>query len=353
MSRFVRDRYKDFESYTPGEQPKDMEYVKLNTNESPFPPSPEVIRALDETDMEKLRLYPDPTGSALKGKIAKLYGVEPSNVFLSNGSDDILNFSFMAYNEEGAKLAMPDISYSFYEVVAGLHGIVCDKKPLKDDMSIDPGDYIGIDQNIVIPNPNAPTGIELPPEAIEEIVRSNPNKVVLIDEAYVDFGGTSSVPLTKKYDNLIVSHTFSKSRSFAGGRLGFAIANEELIKDLSMIQYSTNPYNVNTMSLILAEAAIDSDEYYRANSKEIQAIREECSDKLESMGFELVPSKTNFVFARHPDMSGDELYSGLKERGVLVRHFGNPRIKDYCRITIGSREQMQVLYDKLAEMLGR
>lgn len=352
MSRFIRERFKEFKSYTPGEQPRDMDYVKLNTNESPFPPAPEVVAALDAVDMERLRLYPDPTGVKLKQKIAKLYGVEPENVFLSNGSDDILNFSFMAFNEEGDRLAFPDISYSFYEVVARLHNVECDIKPLRDDMTVDPADYIGINESIVIPNPNAPTGIALPVETLEEIVRSNPDNVVLIDEAYVDFGAKSCIPLIHKYDNVIVSHTFSKSRSFAGGRLGFAIADRELIADLAKMQYSTNPYNVNTMSLILAEAAIDADEYYKGNARFIAEARERTTNRLEDLGFEVLPSKANFVFAKHGSIGGEELYLGLKAKGVLVRHFGAERIKDYCRITIGSDEQMDVLFEKLAELLA-
>lgn len=351
MSRFIRKRFSDFKTFTPGEQPKDKDYVKLNTNESPFPPAPKVVAALEDVDMEQLRLYPDPTGQKLKEKIAAHYGVEKENVFLSNGSDDILNFSFMAFNEEGDKIAFPDISYSFYEVVAGLHAIKCDIKPLKDDMTIDPVDYIGINESIVIPNPNAPTGIALPASTLEEIVKSNPNNVVLIDEAYVDFGAESCVPFIHKYDNVIVAHTFSKSRSFAGGRLGFAIADKELIEDLGKMQYSTNPYNVNTMSLILAEAAIDADDYYRSNARTIERIRDKTSDALTELGFDVLPSKTNFVFAKHPDIGGYDLYLRLKEKGVLVRHFPGERTKDYCRFTIGKEEQMEILFEKLEEII--
>ncbi len=351
MSRFIRERYKNFESYTPGEQPKEMEYVKLNTNESPFPPAPGVNRCLDEVDMKRLRLYPDPTGSSLKKKIAALYNVEPENVFLSNGSDDILNFSMMAFNDEDDKLLFPEISYSFYEVIANLHNVNYRKVPLKEDMSIDYKDYCQEDTNIILPNPNAPTGIALPIEQIEEIVKSNPNHVVLIDEAYVDFGTESAVPLIKKYDNILISQTFSKSRSFAGGRLGFAIGDKELIDDLAKMQYSTNPYNVNLMSLILGEAAIDEDKYYQANNKIIAENREYTTEKLREMGFTVLPSKANFVFAKHNQIDGDTLYQKLKDNGILVRHFSTEQIKDYVRITIGLKEQMDILFEKLEKIL--
>lgn len=352
MSRFIKERYKNFESYTPGEQPKDSEYVKLNTNESPFPPAPSVVKALKDVDMERLRLYPDPTGYNLKRKIANLYDVEPENVFLSNGSDDILNFAFLAFNDEDDEMVLPDITYSFYEVLARLHGVNYHTIPLKDDMTIDIKDYCGIGKNIVIPNPNAPTGIALTIEEVEEIVKSNPDNIVLIDEAYVDFGAQTSVPLIKKYDNILVSQTFSKSRSFAGGRLGFAIADKELVKDLATMQYSTNPYNVNTMSLILAEAAIDADDYYQANCKQIAEVREYVSPKLEELGFTVLPSKSNFVFAKHEKLSGEEIYKKLKEKGVLVRHFTKEKISEYNRITIGSKKEMDILLEKVAEILA-
>jgi len=351
MSRFIREKYRNFESYTPGEQPKDTVYVKLNTNESPFPPAPEVMEAFKNFDCSKLRLYPDPTGRGLKKKLANSFGLEPENIFLSNGSDDILNFSFMAFNDDDDELLFPEISYSFYEVIAGLHGVNFHKVPLKEDMSIDYRDYCGVEMNIAIPNPNAPTGIALPPAEIEEIVRTNPNHVVLIDEAYVDFGAESVVPLVKKYDNLIVSQTFSKSRSLAGGRLGFAVGNAELIDDLAKIQYSTNPYNVNMVTQVLGEASMDAGEYYRKNSEIIQENRNYTTKRLEEMGFSVLPSTANFVFARHEKISGDQIYQKLKENGVLVRHFTTEAIRDYNRITIGSREQMDVLFEKLQAIL--
>lgn len=353
MSRFIREMYKDFESYTPGEQPKNMEYVKLNTNESPYPPAPSVVEALKKADIELLRLYPDPTGRSLKEKLAVRYGVKAENVFLSNGSDDILNFAVMAFCDTDEELVFPDITYSFYDVIAGLHGVKFSMIPLEEDMTIDPRKYYGIGKNIFIPNPNAPTGITLSLEEIEEIVKTNPDSIVLIDEAYVDFGADSAVHLTKKYDNLIISQTFSKSRSFAGGRLGFAIAEEKLIDDLEKMKYSTNPYNVNRLTMILAETALDADDYYMENCERIQKTREYTVKELEKIGFSVLPSKANFIFARHDTVDGGYIYEKLKENGVLVRHFTAERIKDYNRITIGSREQMEILLEKLKLILDR
>ena len=245
MSRFLSHRFDGLEAYVPGEQPRDRTYIKLNTNESPYPPSPEVSERLCSGEIGNLNLYPDPTGRALKEKLAALYEVGPENVFLANGSDEILNFAFMAFCDAEHGVAFPDISYGFYPVFADLYAIPASVIPLKEDFSVDYRDYLNIGKMVVIANPNAPTGMKIPLSEIEEILKSNPGQVVLIDEAYVDFGGESCIPLIKKYDNLLVSHTYSKSRSMAGARLGYAIADRELIADLEKIKYSTNPYNIN------------------------------------------------------------------------------------------------------------
>lgn len=353
MSRFLKERYQGFQSYTPGEQPQDQEYIKLNTNESPYPPAPGVISALDETDFERLRLYPDPTGRRLKEKIAKLYGVRPENVFLSNGSDDILNFAFLAFNDDDDTLLFPDITYSFYKVIAGLHGVNYREVPLKEDMTVDVEAFCEESSNVVIPNPNAPTGMTLGLDAIREIAKANSNHIVLVDEAYVDFGAETAIPLTKELDNVLVSQTFSKSRSFAGGRLGFAIGDEGVIRDLEMIKYSTNPYNVNTLSLILAEAAIDENDYYVANCRKVAETREAAEKALKALGAEVLPSKANFIFARLPGFEGQEIYSQLKKRGILVRHWEQDRIRDWSRITVGTPEQMEKLVDMLKEIMKK
>ncbi len=352
MSRFLSSKYKDLEAYTPGEQPRDMKYIKLNTNESPYPPSKRVVDALSSEEVLKLNLYSDPTAKALKTRIAELYGVEYENVFVSNGSDDILNFSFMAFCEgEKRGVRFPEISYGFYSVYAELHGASYKAIPLKDDFSIDIADYMKNDASVVIANPNAPTGIALALPDIEKIVMANPDNLVLIDEAYVDFGGESAVALTKKYSNLLVVGTFSKSRSLAGARLGFAIANKEIISDLEKIKYSTNPYNINRLSLIAGEMAILDNAYYMDNCKKIIETREYTQKKLRELGFSLTESKANFIFAKSDKIGGKELYSALKSRGILVRHFDKEKIKDYNRITVGTREEMDALISAITDIL--
>jgi len=350
MSRFLNSKYTELEVYTPGEQPRDMKYIKLNTNESPYPPSPAVLAVVNADQAELLRLYSDPECKNLKNSIAKLYGVNPENIYLSNGSDDILNFAFMAFTE-GGKAAFPEISYGFYKVFAQLYGIECRKIPLREDFSIDPEDYCGLGCFTVIANPNAPTGRTISLEDIEKILQTNPDNVVVIDEAYVDFGGQSCYPLIKKYKNLLVVQTFSKSRSMAGARLGFAFADEELIADLKRIKFSTNPYNVNRLTLAAGEAAISENDYYMENCRRIMATREWTSAELEKLGFTVIPSKANFIFAKSGRIGGQELYEELKKRGILIRHFSDPKIADYNRITIGTDDEMTVLVNTIKNIL--
>ena len=351
MSRFLIERYQSLVPYTPGEQPRDAQYVKLNTNESPFPPSPRVIAAA-EREANKLNLYSDPECTELKQAAAKLYGVEPLNVLPVNGSDEILYFAFLAFGDEKNAFAFADISYGFYPVYAHFCGVPSREIPLKSDFSLDFRDYLGITEHVLIANPNAPTGTCLPRWQIEEILKSNPNRVVIIDEAYIDFGGESCVELIHQYDNLLVIQTFSKSRSLAGARLGFGLGSEGLMRDLNTVKYSINPYNVNRMTQAAGVAAIEDDAYYRENAKTIMAVREETTQRLQSLGFTVLPSCANFVFAKSDTVSGEELYRRLKARGVLVRHFTKERIKDFCRITIGTREQMQVLLTNIEGILA-
>ena len=348
MSRYLMDKYQSLVAYTPGEQPRDMQYVKLNTNENPYPPVPGVTEAV-MAEAGRLELYSDPVCIDLRDALAARYGVARQNVFVSNGSDDILNFAFMAFGSPRAYF--PDISYGFYPVYAGLHGIDAHPVPLRSDFSIDPTDFMALDGFIAIANPNAPTGMALEVSQIEDILQANPDHVVLIDEAYVDFGAESCVPLTAKYDNLLVVQTFSKSRSMAGARLGFAIANEGLIADLEKIKFSTNPYSINRMTLAAGLATLKADDACMANCQRIIDTRQATVARLRQMRFEVLPSKANFVFARHPHADGGFLYRQLKARGVLVRHFDSPRIKDFLRITIGTPEQMQTLFDALGSIL--
>ena len=350
MSRFFSSKYNRLVPYTPGEQPKDNVYIKLNTNESPFPPSKAVIDAVS-AEAGRLQLYSDPECYDLTHKLAEVYGVSPDQVFMTNGSDEVLNFAFMAFCDHTHPIVFPKITYGFYPVFAELNGIPYTEIPLDDDFSVKVDDYVGINKNVIIANPNAPTGIALTLDEIERIVRSNPDNIVIIDEAYVDFGAESAVSLIDKYDNLLVTQTFSKSRSMAGARLGFGIGNKELIADLNTVRYSTNPYNVNKMTSAAGVAALTDNEYYMANCREIIKNRDYTASELKRLGFELTDSKTNFIFARSSKIGGKELYLKLREKGILVRHFDKPLISDYNRITVGTAEQMKTFIKAIERIL--
>ena len=350
MSRFFSNKYDSLVAYVPGEQPKDMKYIKLNTNESPFPPSQSVIDAAKE-EAGRLQLYSDPECTPLVAECARIYGVDKSMLLMTNGSDEILNFAFMAFSDAEHPIVFPDITYGFYSVFADLNGIPYEKIPLKDDFTVDYRDYVGINKNIVIANPNAPTGIAMPLSEIEEIVRSNPNNVVIIDEAYVDFGGESAISLLSRYDNLLVTRTFSKSRSLAGARLGFGIGSKEIIADLNTIKYSTNPYNVNRMTMMAGYKALCDDAYYMNNCEIIKENREYTKSALVDMGFFVLDSSANFIFAKKDGVDGEQLYLALKERGILIRHFTNERIKDFNRITIGTRQEMDAFLEAVKSII--
>lgn len=350
MSRFFSAKYANLTPYTPGEQPKDTQYVKLNTNESPFPPSPRAIRMAAEA-AENLHLYSDPECRDLVRTAAEIFQVDEDEILFTNGSDEILNFAFMAFCDRQHPVAFPDISYGFYQVFAELHNIPYQQIPLREDFTICPGDYCGINKTIVIANPNAPTGIALTTEEIEAIIKSNPNNVVVIDEAYVDFGAESVLPLIHKYDNLLVTGTFSKSRSLAGGRLGFGVGCKALIRDLNTLKYATNPYNVNRMTMAAGLGTLLDEPYTQENCRQVMNVRAWITQQLEDAGFILTDSKANFIFARHPAADGKQIYLQMKKKGVLIRHFDTPRLCQYNRITIGSREQMEVFLEKLKEVL--
>lgn len=349
MSRFLSNRHQTLVPYTPGEQPKERKYIKLNTNESPFPPSEKSI-AYAADAAKNLNLYSDPECTPIVKKLSELYNVETNEILFTNGSDEILNFAFMAFCD--GSVVFPDITYGFYKVFADINNIAYEQIPLKDDFTIDVNDYIGINKNIFIANPNAPTGILLSREDIEKIVKSNPDNVVVIDEAYIDFGGESCVPLIHKYDNLLVTQTFSKSRSMAGARLGFGIACKELIADLNAIKYSTNPYNVNSMTMASGLGMLEDEEYTKKNCAEIINTREYAKAELSKLGFEFTDSKANFIFAKHAEISGEEIYKALRENGILVRHFSGKRTGEYNRITIGTRTQTDILLDCLKKITG-
>jgi len=350
MSRFFSPKYSALEAYVPGEQPRDLQYIKLNTNESPFPPSPKTLEAAAKA-AARTRLYSDPECTALRAAAAKRFGVSEDMILMTNGSDEILNFAFMAFTDENTPAVFPALSYGFYPVFAAINRVPMREIPLREDFSIDPADYDGAGGMVVIANPNAPTGLALSLREIEDIVRANPENVVVIDEAYVDFGTESAVSLTKQYDNLLVSQTFSKSRSMAGARLGFGIGNAALIRDLNTVKYSTNPYNVNMITAAMGEAALLDDDYYMANCRVIAENREAAKAALCSLGFSVTDSKANFLFAKHPALGGRALYEKLKARGVLIRHFSREDIKDYNRITVGTKEEMETLISHITAIL--
>ena len=350
MSRFFSHKFDSLTPYTPGEQPRDQKYIKLNTNESPFPPSPKAQeRAREEAG--KLELYSDPCCTALTAKAAQVFGVAEDEIIFSNGSDEVLNFAFMAFCDEAHPAIFPDITYGFYKVFAALNGIPYTEVPLKEDFTIDVGDYVNQRKTIFIANPDAPTGLYLSLAQIEQIVASNRENIVVIDEAYIDFGGETAIPLTKKYDNLLVVGTFSKSRSMAGARLGYAVGCKALIQDLNTIKYSVNPYNVNRMTMAAGLGALEDGDYFRTNCEKIMATRQRTTEALESMGFTVLPSLTNFVFAKRDGIPGKALYTKLREKGILVRHFDTPRLTDYLRITIGSDSQMDTFIATIKTIL--
>ena len=348
MSRFFSQKYDSLVPYTPGEQPKDRVFIKLNTNESPFPPSPKA-QAYAREAAKNLQLYSDPECKALVQTAAKTMGIAEDEILFTNGSDEILNFAFMAFCDRGVQF--PDITYGFYKVYAQLNGVPFTEIPLKADFSIDVNDYCGVGKTIFLANPNAPTGLCLPLTDIEAIVASNPDTVVVIDEAYIDFGGESAVPLIHKYDNLLITQTFSKSRSMAGARLGLGIGCRNLIRDLNTIKYSTNPYNINRMTMAAGIGALEDGEYFRDNCQSIMENRGWTAARLKELGFDMTDSVTNFLFAKHPAVSGKALYAKLREKGILVRHFDTPRLTDYVRVTVGSREQMEAFIAAVEEIL--
>lgn len=350
MSIFLNQILENLTPYEPGEQPKDGQYIKLNTNESPYFPSRYCLESAGSDDIQNLRLYSDPECTLLRKAVAARYKISEENVLPVNGSDEALAFCFAAFCSGGA--AFPDVTYGFYKVFAGLFGVNYTQIPLDENFEVNASNYFNIKKTIFLANPNAQTGIYLPLEEIEKIVASNPADVVVVDEAYIDFGGKSAVRLTDKYRNLVVVQTFSKSRSLAGARVGFAIADKSLIEDLKRVKYSFNPYNVNSLSAKLAAAAIADEEYFLQCTQKIIRTREKLTLGLKNLGLTVLPSKANFVLAESKSIDGQTLYKKLKLRGVLVRHFNDERIKNYIRITVGTDEQTDILLKKTEEIIN-
>jgi len=350
MSRFLDSRYKALSPYTPGEQPQQRKYIKLNTNESPFPPSPEVIEAVCN-ESKKLNLYSDPECGIFLNKFSDYLNVKSDQVFASNGSDEVLAIIFQALTENG--VAFSDITYGFYPVYTRLYEVDTKIIPLREDFTIEPADYFDLKRTIIIANPNAPTGIALGCDEIELILKRNRDSLVVIDEAYVEFGAQTTLPLLNKYDNLLIVGTFSKSRSLAGARLGYAVANKELIADLNRIKFSINPYNVNRMTLVAGAAALNDDRYFRETRDKIITNREYFLAQIKTMGFRFTDSKANFIFTKHEKLDGRTIYRELREKGILVRWFDKERIKDWLRITIGNIDDMKAVIDALREITER
>ncbi|SFM41371.1 histidinol-phosphate transaminase [Marinobacter zhejiangensis] len=351
MSKYWSPVVNDLVPYVPGEQPKLDNLVKLNTNENPYGPSPKALAAMAEVIGDSLRLYPDPESVELKQTIADYYRVTPEQVFVGNGSDEVLAHIFFGLFQHEQPILFPDISYSFYPVYCGLYRVESRAVPLNEQFEIDPSDYAQPNGGVIFPNPNAPTGRYLPLAQVEQIVAANPDRVVVVDEAYVDFGGDTAIALVDRYPNLLVTQTLSKSRSLAGMRVGFAIGDCALIEALQRVKNSFNSYPLDRVAQAGAKAAFEDEAYFREACDGVIAQRDRVSEALEGFGFEVLPSKANFVFARHPERRGEDLMTALRAKGIIVRHFNKPRISDYLRITIGTQEQNDALLAGLQEIL--
>ena len=349
MKEFWSDRIRSLTPYTPGEQPKDRKFIKLNTNENPYPPAPGVLEAIRASADAGLRLYPDPDASLLLQALAKAYGVEEDQTFVGNGSDEVLAFAFQAFFSQGDEIVFPDITYSFYPVYANLFGIRCRTVPLKEDFAV-PVEQMQGSQGVVIANPNAPTGIELPQSELRQILEANRDVVVIVDEAYVDFGGDSALPLIQEYPNLLVVQTCSKSRALAGLRVGFAFGDANLIQALNCVKNSFNSYTLDRLALVGAAAAVEDQAYFDAQRHKVMATRERTTEELQTMGFRVLPSKANFIFIAHPTVPAQQLFAGLREKGVLVRYFNQPRIDNYLRVSIGTDQEMDAFLAAMKEL---
>lgn len=351
MSRYWSSLIQNLDPYVPGEQPKDKKYIKLNTNENPYPPSPAVIDKIKRYANEDLRLYPDPEAEELKNALADYYRIDPKQVFVGNGSDEVLAFSFMAFFDRHRPILFPDITYSFYRVWARLFNLEFKLVELDENLSLVPEKFLIPNGGIIFPNPNALTGKYLPLKFIREILSYNRDVVVIIDEAYIDFGGESAITLIDNYPNLLIVRTFSKSRSLAGMRIGFAAGSRELIAGLETIKNCFNSYTLDRLAMVAAIEAIKDDDYFTQTRNKIIATREKTAAELQKLGFSVVPSQANFLFITHPNYGAADLYLELKNRGILVRYFNHKRVKNYLRVTIGTDEEMELLIDTLKHIL--
>ncbi|MCI5735740.1 MAG: histidinol-phosphate transaminase [Eubacterium sp.] len=351
MSREWTKNLRNIEPYVPGEQSKDRDIVKINANENPYPPSPKAVEVLKNFDTNNLRFYPNANSTRLKEAIAKYYKVDVSNVFVGNGSDDVLAVAFQSFFNSDKPIVYPDLTYSFYPVWCSLFGIEYKNYPVGDDFRINPEDYKEQNGGVVIPNPNAPTSLGEGLDFVEKILNYNQDSVVIIDEAYVDFGGTSSIPLINKYENLLVTGTFSKSRSLAGLRIGFAIGSKALIDVMEAVKNSYNSYTVDSLSIEMGAASIEDDEYFKSTCQKVIKTRERVTLELKKLGFDVLDSQTNFIFATHNEHNMKSLFEYLKTQKVFIRYFSLPRIENYVRITIGTNEEMDIFLEKTKEFI--
>ncbi|WOO36348.1 histidinol-phosphate transaminase [Anaerocolumna sp. AGMB13020] len=340
MSKFFDSRYEEMEAYVPGEQPADRRYIKLNANETSMPPSPKVLEAVNSKEILGMGLYSDPYCTRLREAIAGVYGLEADQVFVGNGSDEVLSFCFLSFFGEASKICFPDITYYFYHTYSKTYGLDALEIPLKEDFTIDVKNYIETDRHVIIANPNAPTGYRLSRNELREIISAKKERLVIVDEAYVDYGNESCIELIKDYSNLIVIQTFSKSRNLAGLRLGFAAASKEIIEDMNKIKFTFNPYNLSALTIAAGTAAILDTGYYKECIEETIRIREETAENLRAKGFYVMKSHTNFLFVKHDKIHASEYYLRLKEEGILTRYFKSERIKDFLRITVGTKTEM-------------
>lgn len=351
MSRFWSTTASSTDPYVPGEQPQKQNIIKLNTNENPYPPSPKVLTAIREGVNESLRLYPSPTADDLRRTAGEFFGLSPNQVFVGNGSDEVLAFAFQAFFEPGETILFPDITYSFYPVYAKLYDLNYETVPLNEDFSVPVEKFLNAPGGVIFPNPNAPTGLGLSLAQVEYIVNHNRDRVVIVDEAYVDFGGQSAVPLIQKYQNLLVIQTLSKSRSLAGLRVGFALGQEHLIEGLNRIKNSFNSYTLDRLALIGAKAAIEDVEYFQSTTEKIITTRKRITSELRNLGFYVIESQANFIFIYHHQLPAKKLYKDLKEQGIYVRYFNQSRVEDFVRVTIGTDEEMDVFLKAVREFL--
>lgn len=351
MSIFLVDEYKKMEPYIPGEQPKDKPYIKLNANETSVPPSPKVFEAISKSEIWAMSYYTDPHCHEFRKTVAKVYNVKEEEVFVGNGADEVLSFCLMSFFRPGMRIYFPDITYGFYRTYAKTYRLDMVEIPVKEDLSIDIEDYMDVDGDIIFANPNNPTGLMVPVKDIERLVKANPERMVIIDEAYVDYAEESCLPLAVKYSNLVVIRTFSKSRNMAGAHIGFAVASKEIISDMNTIKFTFNPFNINSITMAAGIASLKDKEYLKECVSNTIAVRESTKKELEKIGFVVIPSKANFLYVHHKKIDSSYLCTKLKEKGILTRHFADERLKKYLRITIGTKSEMTIVLIAIKEIL--